>query len=310
MQGGVARLLDVAGVMSVPRQVLPGRFYMITRRCTQRQFLLRPDAATNNAFTYCLVEAAQRTHVEVLLTCAMSNHHHTIIFDREGRYPEFVEHFHKMFARSQNALRGRWENFWSSEQVCVVMLVGREDVMDKLVYTAMNPVKDHLVDRSHHWPGVNGLTALLTGRALRAERPRHFFRTEGNMPGTVELRLRIPPELGVEAEMLEELRERVERAESTLAAERKKTGQRVFGRRAVLDQSWQARPVGTEPRRDLRPRVAARSKWSRIEALMRNKLFVKQYESARCAWLSGMLTVFPAGTYWLRRFANVFVASS
>ena len=79
--------------MSLPRQVLPGQFYLVTRRCTQRQFLLRPDAATNNAFTYCLIEAAQRTQVEVLLPCAMSNHHHTVIFDRYGRYPEFVEHF-------------------------------------------------------------------------------------------------------------------------------------------------------------------------------------------------------------------------
>jgi putative transposase len=105
------RILVTAPVMSLPRQVLPGRFYLVTRRCTQRQFLLRPDAATNNAFTYCLIEAAQRTQIEVLLPCAMSNHHHTVIFDRFGRYPEFVEHFHKMFARSQNALRHRWENF-------------------------------------------------------------------------------------------------------------------------------------------------------------------------------------------------------
>jgi biotin-(acetyl-CoA carboxylase) ligase len=52
-----------------------------------------------------------------------------------------------MLARSQNALRGRWENFWSSEQVCVVRLVNREDVIAKLVYTATNPVKDGLVDR-------------------------------------------------------------------------------------------------------------------------------------------------------------------
>jgi biotin-(acetyl-CoA carboxylase) ligase len=73
-----------------------------------------------------------------------------VIFDRYGRYPEFVEHFHKMLARSQNALRGRWENFWSSEQVCVVRLVGREDVIAKLVYTATNPVKDGLVDRVDH----------------------------------------------------------------------------------------------------------------------------------------------------------------
>ena len=101
----VGRVLVIAAVMSLPRQVISGQFYLVTRRCTQRQFLLRPDAATNNAFTYCLIEAAQRTQVEVLLPCAMSNHH-TVIYDRCGRYPEFAEHFHKMFARSQNALRG------------------------------------------------------------------------------------------------------------------------------------------------------------------------------------------------------------
>jgi putative transposase len=87
-----------------PRQVLPNQFYLITRRCTQRQFLLRPDAATNNAFTYCLIEAAQRYGVDVVLPCALSNHYHAVIFDRSGRYPAFIEHFHKMFARSQNAL--------------------------------------------------------------------------------------------------------------------------------------------------------------------------------------------------------------
>jgi hypothetical protein len=47
-----------------------------------------------------------------------------------------IEHMHKLVARSQNALRGRWENLWSTEQTCVVKLVGREAVMDKLVYTA------------------------------------------------------------------------------------------------------------------------------------------------------------------------------
>ena len=57
--------------------------------------------------TYCLIEAAQRCQIDVLLPCAMSNHYHAVIFDRWGRYPEFMEHFHKMFARSQNALRGR-----------------------------------------------------------------------------------------------------------------------------------------------------------------------------------------------------------
>jgi REP element-mobilizing transposase RayT len=280
---------------------------LVTRRCTQRQFLLRPDAATNNAFTYALIEAAQRTQIDLLLPCAMSNHYHAVIFDRHGRYPEFVEHFHKMFARSQNALRGRWENFWSSEQVCVVRLVNRDDVMDKLVYTATNPVKDGLVDKVHHWPGVNGLGALLAGRPLRADRPYHFYRKEGPMPEAVELRLTIPAELGPEAEVLAELRQRVAATEAEMAAARQRTGSRVHGRRAVLHQAWWACPASFEPPRNLRPRVAARSKWARIEALQRNQEFVADYIAAREAWRAGARAAFPVGTYWLRRHACVSI---
>jgi len=307
---GVGSVIAIRAGMSLPREVVPGQFYMITRRCQQRQFLLRPDAATNNAFTYCLIEAALRCQVEVLLPCAMSNHYHAVIFDRHGRYPEFVEHFHKMFARSQNALRGRWENLWSSEPVCVVKLVGREAVMDKLVYTATNPVQDHLVERAHLWPGVNGLSAALARRPMRATRPWHLFRPDGPMPKNVEMRFAIPPELGPEEEVLAELRERVRAMEGALARERLRTGRRVVGRRAVLAASWRSHPDSHEPRRNLRPRVATRSKWARIEAVLRNRAFVAAYTSARVRWREGLPVVFPAGTYWLRRFAQVPVAET
>jgi putative transposase len=294
--------------MSLPRQVLPGCFYLITRRCTQRQFLLRPDPETNNAFTYCLIEAAQRYGIAVLLPCAMSNHHHTVIFDPRGRYPEFVEHFHKMLARSQNALRGRWENFWSSAQVSVVKLVDREAVMNKLVYTATNPVKDHLVDRVHHWPGVNGLNALLTGRKLRAVRPKHFFRPDGPMPEAVEMSLSVPPELGPAAELFEELKQRVHAVEVEIAAARHRTGRRICGRRAVLQQPWRGQPSSEAPRRNLQPRIAAQDKWARMEALRRDRAFIAAYAQARAGWQDGEPVVFPPGTYWLRRFAHVLIA--
>ncbi len=62
-----------------PRPVLPRQFYLITRRCTQRQFLLRPDPATNNAFLYCLIDAAIRSQIDIVLPCAMSNHYHAVI---------------------------------------------------------------------------------------------------------------------------------------------------------------------------------------------------------------------------------------
>jgi len=291
--------------MTLPRQVIAGRFYMITRRCTQRQFLLRPDAETNNAFAYCLAEAAQRFGIEVLLSQAMSNHHHTNVFDRHGNIIEFVEHFHKMLAKTQNALRGRWENFWSSEQVCIVHLVERADVIDKLVYTATNPVKDFLVERVHHWPGFDAVSPLLRQRPITAHRPRHFFREHSCMPETVNLELTIPPELGERDAVLAELRARIVEAEAACARVRMQTGRHVVGRRRVLRQSWRASPTSDVPRRNLRPRVAARSKWTRIEALQRNREFLIAYREARAAWIAGIPIPFPVGTYWLRRFVGV-----
>jgi hypothetical protein len=220
-------------------------------------------------------------------------------------FRSFTEHFHKLFAKCQNALRGRWENLWASEQVCFVWLVDADDVMRKLVYAATNPVKDLLVERAHHWPGVNGLSALLSRRVLRATRPRHFFRRHGVMPDSVTLHLTLPPELGDPDTFRAELRRQVANAEAATFASRAQSGASILGRRAVLRQSWRDAPTRREERRTLRPRVAARSQWSRVEALLRNRQFLTQYREARDRWFAGILTPFPIGTYWLRRFAQV-----
>ena len=68
---------------------------------------------------------------------------------------------------------------------------------------------------------------------------------------------------------------------------------------------WRDSPASVEPRRNLRPRVASRSKWARIEALLRNRAFAIEYASARDRWRNGIAAVFPPGTYWLQRFAAV-----
>ncbi len=218
----------------LPRPVLPGKFYMITRRATQRQFLLRPDAETNNTFLYMLAEAALRFGIVVLLRFVASKHHHTIVYDPTGRIIEFIEHLHKFVAKIQNAWLGRWENLWASEPPCLVELVGVEDVMEKQVYAATNPVKDGLVERVHHWPGVNGLSDLLNRRLITARRPRHFFRADSRMPETVTLELVLPAALGDADQLHRTIRERVAAVEAAAAAERSRTGARVLGRRAIL----------------------------------------------------------------------------
>src|ERR1051325_3997539 len=181
--------------MSLARAVVPGRTYMITRRCSERRFFLRPDPETNNAFIYCLGLAAEKYGVRIIFTTTMSNHHHTGIVDVEGKLPDFLACFHKLLAKHQNALRGRWESMWATEQTSAVELVLPEDVFEKLICALASPVADHLVERVHQWPGVSSLAATVANKPLTAHRPKAFFRPDGNTPATVSIPLLLPPDL-------------------------------------------------------------------------------------------------------------------
>ncbi len=294
--------------MGVARDISPGAIIMVTRVTAERQFFLRPDEDTNRILLYCLAVAAKRCNMGVILPSFLSDHHHTSLVDRDARSPEFTEHFHKLTARAMNALRRRSENLWSCAAPNVVRLVDRAAVMDKLVYAATNPVKHGLVERVSDWPGVNGLEALLEQRTITIKRPAYFFSPDGDMPDEVTLELVLPPELGDPDEFRRELRERVAAVEAEYAAERARTGQRVLGRAAILEESWRARPSSPPPPGGLRPTIATKNKESRIAALKRNTAFGVAYYVARQLWLAGFAVIFPPGTYWLRRFARITVA--
>jgi len=294
--------------MTAPRPVFPGSFLFVTRTCTQRQFILRPDKATNNAFMYCLAEAAKRWEMVVVLSQMMSNHHHTMLYDPKGNQVQFREHFHKMLAKSQNALRRRWENMWSSEEACVVEVMDPSaDLLDKLVYIAVNPVKDGLVERVQDWPGPKLVSALLDRQAITVPRPAHFFRKHGDMPLEIELVMKLPDHFEGKDEFLAELRRRIKAEEKAYAHERRRTGRRVLGPQGVRCQSWRACATTDRPRRELRPRFAARDPELRIATIERNKQWQACYRAARKDLVEGKDVEFPFGTYWLARFAGVRV---
>src|SRR5687768_763007 len=174
--------------MGLPRAVVPGLVYMVTRRCLERRFFLRPDPEMTQAFVYCLAAAARRTNVKVIFSSIQSNHHHTGIVDVDGRLPEFLEYLYKFVAKCGNALRGRWESFWAPEQTSCVQLVGPEDILDKMVYAITNPVTGTGVDGVSDWPGLACLVAIEVNSPLVAERPRHFVREGTELPAAEAVR--------------------------------------------------------------------------------------------------------------------------
>jgi len=297
----------VHAAVTLPRPVYPDTTSMITRRCTQRQFLLTPCPKTNNAFIYCLTVAAQRFGIDVIDFIQMSNHLHDAIYDTLGNAPLFYEHFHKLLAKCINAQLGRWENFFSSEQTCVVRLETEDDLVRKLIYIATNPVKDGLVERVDDWPGASGYRALQNGTTLRATRPKDFFSDDGDMPDEVTLELKIPSKFD-RARVLQRVKEGVEEFEIAEDARRAKEGLRVRGAYAIRRQSWRESPTSREPRRNRHPTFTARSAWALAEALQRRYAFLDAYEVAREALVAGLPATFPFGTYWLKRFASVAVS--
>ncbi len=296
--------------MSLPRPVYPGSVYLVQRRCTQRQFLLRPDPDIVNAFIYCLAYASQRCEIDVIDFIQITNHLHEVIYDRNGNAPAFYERFHGLLAKCVNAFRGRWENVFSNSQPSVVMLPTTADLIDRLVYVATNPLKHNLVARVDDWPGASGYRALLNDTPLHATRPTFFFDEEGEMPAELTLRVGLPPEVGDRAAILEELQYRVEQYERDKAAERARTGQKVLGRYAVLRQPWDASPTSREPRRKRQRTIAAACKSALSEALQRKRDFVVAHRTARAALLDGHAIPFPFGTYWIRRYAGARVEPS
>lgn len=277
---------------------------MLTRRCTQRQFLLRPDDKTNPIVAYCLAEAAKRHEIGLVAWLAMSNHYHAVVHDPYGRLPAFLEHFHKMLAKALNVRWSRWENLWSSEETCVTYLPTPEDIFDKVVYVLANPVADHLVDRIGDWPGCSSLGHLDGARTVHA-RPRAYFRAKGStMPTRVELRAVQPPGVAAResvAAWATRIRAAVAAKERAAREQRTRDGGRVVGRKQVLLSPAFASPSTSEPRRKLRPVLACKHRERRVAELRALTEFRRAHEQARRRYIVGERGVeFPPGTYRMR----------
>ena len=140
-------------------------------------------------------------------------------------------------------------------------------------------------------------------RTIVVERPKAYFRSDGDMPERIELTFHKPP--GFEHLTVDEFRalvtHRVEAVEAEAAEKRRRTDQRILGRRAIRKQHHEESPASYAEHFKLNPQVASRDKWRRIEALQRLKEFVLEYREALRRWRGGERdVVFPYGTDLMR----------
>ena len=132
------------------------------------------------------------------------------------------------------------------------------------------------------------------------------------MPDEAALTLRQPPQMRQisDAEYETLIAVRLFRREQKVAAKMAIKGESFLGIQGIMAQLPSTSPQSREPRRELNPRVAAKSKWLRIESIQRNKAFLCEYHQARKRLKAGDRdVVFPHGTYGLRIHVGVRCAS-
>jgi REP element-mobilizing transposase RayT len=283
--------------MTDPRQVIPGSTYLVTRRCTQRQFLLKPSRVVNEIFLYVLALAAERYAIRIHAYCVLSNHSHLVLSDPHARLPAFLQFLDGIVAKALNALHGRWENFWAPDTYSAVKLATTSDILDKLTYVLANPVAAGLVPHGRQWPGLWSAPERID-TTIEARRPDFFFGRNSTLPEKVTLRVSRPPGFQSTESLRRDLSASLAHRERRAA---RKHGGTFLGIAKVLAQRPTSRPRTAEPRRGLNPRVAARDKWKRIELLQDLVEFLRAYYDAWLARRAGRRRViFPYGTYHLR----------
>ena len=294
-----------------PRRVLPNATYLVTRRCTQREFLLKPSAFVNRVFKYVLAVAAARFKIRIHALCVMSNHVHLVLTDPRANLPEFARVLDGIVASALNAHYKRRENFWAPGSYSAVELTSPDDVVEKIAYTLANPASADLVEHGRHWPGLWSHPRSIGQPGEVIDRPGQYFTADGFMPEQIMLEFTLPPGFESLGAFVSRVVGRLSEMENVAAARRQAKGIKVLGVRRVLTQRHTDRPSTEEQRSELNPRVAAGDRQTRDAVLKKLVDFLEKHREALLRYCGGgRNAVFPHGTYLMRVRFGVACASS
>ena len=177
---------------------LPGGTYLVTRTTLERRLFLRPGPDVNQVFEYCLFRAAQKYAIDVHAVGVQSNHFHAVVTDTCGQLSEFMRWLDRHVALCLIELYAKThphhqlEGIWSKQPFNATLLLTPEAVLDEIVYTLTNPVKDGMVRDYRKWPGVVSRPRDWLQPVRFARRPELYFSQSDPELRDVPAQLTIP----------------------------------------------------------------------------------------------------------------------
>ena len=291
--------------MTKPRRHIEGQVALLTRRCSERRYFLRPDDYIRKVARFEVGKAAVRHGQHVYAAVAMSNHVHLAVGDTTGERSKFMQDVMSGIARARNCDLGRRGHFWGPGSYGDTVLLDKDSIKRKLLYIWLNPVRAGLVERAEDWPGFKILPRDW-GTKVRIEKPGKFYGRRN--PDVVEFIPQPPP--GFEDMDLNEVKDYFEdllrTAEDEIASLRKEESISVRGKEAVKSIDPEGKPTTEEPLRTTNPRFATKNRTLMAAAKASYRTFCDRYESVRQRWIGGAKKVrFPCGTVQLKRCAPI-----
>jgi hypothetical protein len=287
---------------------VPGGTFLVSRTTVMSLFLLTPNRVVNEIMEYCFAWASRGRGIVIHAVSVQCNHYHAVVTDTQGKLSEFVQELNRCAARCLLAYyrsrfpRRRVEALWASSQCFgATLLVNANAVLDEVVYTLTNPVKDGLVPDCRKWPGFNTRPGDWRGTVRRVHRPGFYFK---DTPEELEYQVLPPAQLhrgdveALIAEVESRIRDRQRQAAGDFAAQ----GRPFMGVKAVLRTDPFAAPSTPRAVGNINPQLAAGADGAALRLAARAlRAFRSAYRRAWELFKKGVAAVFPGGTLLLRK---------
>jgi hypothetical protein len=290
-------------------------FYLITNRCADGQFLLRPDPECRRIIAGCLARQAAKKNVRLVCFSFISGHFHLIAGFPEMNRDTFMGDLTGQISDRVNTLRGRSGPMFPI-RYDDVRLCDDQVLREKICYVLNNPVKDGLVANASAWPGVSSMDCHETGnpfegRWLNHERWKKLSRrktTDHERCEAMEhysVELHVPEALDgdTDSERRESMIDLVEKDRQRIHAQAEEeigAKPKFLGPAEVLRQDCRDRPKNSDvdaPTRTKHRRFASSEPGGTAAYRQKHRERTREYRDAVDAMRNGERSIFPHGMH-------------
>lgn len=287
----------------------PERLWLLSNRTQHGEFLLRPDRECCRIIRGCLAREVDRKNVRLVAYAFLSNHFHLVARFPESNCSQFMRDFQGELSRRINIHRERDGTIFPRPYHGQAIL-DAETLVDKIGYTAHNPVRHGLVTDGGDWPGVVSAEYHRSGEPLVGQwldynrwhnlsrRKDPPPRSEAMVEYTVELA--VPDCLpGDDPEARREgLVDQLETHRRRFCEQAGMTGRHRRNRTSTFKRvDWRTREPIEEGWCETRRACAGKNAEGIADYLERRRNIDEAYRDAAEAWKRGEDAVFPPGTY-------------